>query len=625
MILSSRIDPHRLVTAIAIAMLLMLLTGCQIKHETPAPLVMDVVPANIASIPQNSPAHWCPSEARFYLQFDHMAKWRSERADDPLVKHLWQTIAELRPKGMWDAAAKALNMDEAALTDRYFGECLAIIGEKNDTKTPYVIVSRVNSEYLSELPQIMPLVPLQLSLDIQTTLPAFLMDAELPFQTFSSKDGQLLFAVHDDWLFVAPVKFNDYFKSVLRFANIKAPERSTGFPSAFESLSDAPRLKSIVEDGQFQTLLAKLPRERDLFFYTRDSRRKNHHAAAVVMHGDQLQAHYVGTIDKMDDLYEQFEQGKNIDFGFMPRSTISAASLNLVKRDAKGLGALNLFVFPKSIEADVLPKLASPIVVFLSRVEGNRIKPDPGTAVPGLGIAIRMKDPDVANELSRIVGGLHFMADVSRLDLLGGIMGSRSVSKNGLTYRIADFGDALTKQIKDPESARMFKLPNAAGLTSLTYGRIGDWFVICSQESLYHECAAAYADESLRFTSSSDFSRYPFEDKERLIMSALTQAPQLAALTKELDQFWERMESQAKAQAAPADTETSKSAPEIDSADDAAVAKGSRRIRQPMEWIADAIKHRDSFYMQVWRDSEGNLRGQMSTVEQVESCDASSR
>lgn len=600
---------ERLLVAAAMV-LITSLTGCQVKQEAPQPIPLRLFPLNSANISNESVAHFCPAEARFYLQFDDMARWRRERADDPLVKHLWSTIAELRPPGMWNAAAKAKNLDEAALTDLYFGTSLAIIGEKSDTKTPYVIISRVAARDLEELPSIMPLLPLHWPENRNMQ----------PFQTFTSQDGQLLFAMRDQWLLVAPVKFQAYFESVLSFAVSRANQEISGLPGHALLYMDQSFAPSIVEDEHFQNLLIKLPKDRDLFFYTRDRMRKNHHVASVAMQGSTLHASYVGTIDKLDDLYQQFDHGSDVNFGFMPTSTISAASLNIVKKDAKGLGALNLFVFPKTMEKDVLPKLAAPIVVFLTRIEGNRITPNPGTAVPGVGVAIRMNDSSVTDELNRIVGGLHFLADVSRLDLLGGIIGSRTVRKDGLTYRIADFGDTLTKQIKDPETARMFKLPDAAGLTRLTYGRIGEWFLICTQESLYHECAAAYADESLRFTSSKDFARYPFEQKDRLIMSALTQAPELAALTAELNQFWKRMEAEAQSveqPRKPAVIEPPVQSAEAAEGEEDDESEGSRRIRRPMEWIAEAIKHRDSFHLQVWRDEDGALRGQMSTVERV--------
>ncbi len=587
------------------------LVGCQVRQEAPQPLRFRMFPPNPANIPADSVAHFCPAEARFYLQFDDMARWRDERADDPLVKHLWSTIAGLRPPGMWDAAAKALNMDEAALTDRYFGNSLAIIGEKGDTQTAYVLVSRAARRHLDELPSIMPLLPMHRPPHQDTR----------PFQTFTSKDGRLLFAMYDDWLMVAPLEFQMYFESVLTFATERIRATASGLPGHSLPRMNGPVAPSIVEDERFQNLLVKLPKDRDFFFYTRDGLRKNHHVASVAMQGDTLHAHYAGAIDKLDDLYQQFDHGNDVNFGFMPASTITAASLNIVKKDAKGLGALNLFVFPKTMEKDVLPRLAAPIVVFLTRIEGDRITPNPGTAVPGVGVAIRMKDPGVTAELNRIVGGLHFLADVSRLDLLGGIIGSRTVRKDGLTYRIADFGDTLTRQIKDPETARMFKLPDAAGLTRLTYGRVGDWFLICTQESLYHECAAAHADESLRFTGGKDFARYSFEQKDRLIMSALTQAPELAALTAELNRFWQRMEAQArsaKQPGKPAAIEPPKQGGEADDGEEKADGtEGSRRIRRPMEWIAEAIKHRDSFHLQVWRDEDGDLRGQMSTVERA--------
>ena len=587
------------------------LAACQVKQEVRIlrPLRDPNLPVNPANIPVDSPAHLVCAEARFYLQFDGMAQWRAAREHDPLVEHLWSAIAEIRPRGMWDPATKALGLDEDALTDRYFGQCLAIVGEKPDTSAPYALISRVSPTDLQTLPAAMGLKPIHLP------APA----GAVPFAVFTSADGSLLFAIQNEWLIVGPLKYKEHFDATVAFAG----SRLTASLGLLHAHTGTPTPQSLVEDDDFQKLVVKLPAQRQLFFYTRDKARKGQHAASVAMEGPQLVAQYAGTIDKMDELYEQFAHGDRIDFGIMPQSTISAASVNLVKKDGKGLAMLNLFLFPRNIREHVLPKLAAPMVVFLGKVAGENIAPNPGVNVPAVGIAIRMNDPGVANDLNRIVGGLHFMANVGQLDLIEGVFGGRQVkSPDGLEYRIADFGDAIVKQIKDPEAARMFKLPDAAGLTHITYGPIGSWFVICSQESLFKECAAAHADASLRFMATDTFATFPLEMREGLLISALTRAPQLAALTQELNRYWEKMEAKSREAAVPG------ARPELAATtkkkeDEDAPASGARKVRQPMEWVANAIKHRDSFYMQVWRDSDGDLRGMLSTIAPPKASDNS--
>ena len=586
----------------ALLAILSCLAACQMKQEVRIvrPVRDPNQPINPANIPADSPAHLVSADARFYLQFDGMAQWRAAREHDPLVSHLWSAIAEIRPKGMWDSATKSLGLDEDALTDRYFGQCLAIVGEKPDTSAPYALISRVSPTDLRALPDAMGLKPM--------VLPGF--TALAPFATFTSADGTLLFAIHRQWLIVAPLKYSKHFESTVAFtgARLLAPLGLLSLqPGALTPLT-------LVEDDDFQQVAMKLPAERQLFFYSRDKARKGRHAASVAMEGSHLVAQYAGTIDKMDELYEQFAHGDKIDFGIMPQSTISAASVNLMKKDSKGLAMLNLFLFPRNVREHVLPKLEAPMVVFLGKVAGKEIVPDPGVDVPAVGIAIRMKDPAVAGDLNRIVGGLHFMANVSQLDLIEGVFGGRQVkTPQGLEYRIADFGDALVKEIKDPEAARMFKLPEVAGLTHITYGPIGSWFVICSQESLFKECAAAHDDASLRFSATDAFAAFPLQMREGLMISALTRAPQLAALTQDLNRYWEKMEAKAQ-QAVGAAAKPVPQAAQPSDDDEDETTGGAQKVRQPMEWVANAIKHRDSFYMQVWRDSDGDLRGMLSTI-----------
>jgi len=605
------------IVAIAAAVI----AGCQVKPPVPAAAMAPEPPrpVNPAQIPADSPAHLCSADARLYLQFDDLAKWRSARQNDPLVEYLWQGIADIRPKGMWDEAGRTLGMNEDALTDLYFGQCLAIIGESSSTNTPYVIVSRAEPSDLKRLPGVMPLKSAAL----------VERDGAKPFATFTSQDDKLLFAIHDRWLIVAPVKNKEHFKRAVAYAagRVTGPEVSkipwlswlvvgSAKPQAAGGAKPqaAAAIPTLVDDEDFQTLVTKLPRERTLLLYTRDRNRKSSHAAAVSMDGPKLVAQYAGHIDKLDELYEQFDHGNGVDFGFMPASAITAASLNLVKKDAKGLGALNLFLFPKNVKEHVLPKLAAPMVVFLGRIDGDKIKPNPGVGVPAFGVAIRMSDPSVLGDLNRIVGGVHLMANVGQLNILEGVFGGKTIKADGLEYRIANFGSALTKQIKDPETKKMFDLPDTAGLTSLTYGRIGQWFVVCSQEALYKECAAAHASREMQLASTQVYRSFPFEMKEGLVMSALTRAPELAALTRELSAYWAKVESRAKKEVAGGKPKPAAPSGQGLPGEEVEADGGGKRIRQPMEWIANAIKHRDSFYIQIWRDGDGHLRGTLGTV-----------
>jgi hypothetical protein len=592
--------------------------GCQVKPLPPAPLAAadPNKPVNPGGIAADSPAHLASSESRLYLQFDNMAQWRAARERDPLVEYLWQGIAEMRPKGMWDEAIKTLGLDEDGLTDRYFGHCLAIVGETGSTSAPYVIISRVAPAYLAQLPMALSLKPLGVTASAGGTghaagpgMPPLVAP---PFGVFTSKDGQLLFALHDRWLIAAPARHRGYFDGAVLFAASRVVPASTSNSAAAAAASPAakkPGALSMVEDDDFQKSICKVPGERTLLLYTRDKDRKGRHAVSVAMDGAKLVARYAGTIDKIDELYEQFDHGNEVDFGFVPASAISAASVNLMKKDSKGIAALNLFLFPHNIQDDVLPKLSAPIIVFLDKIDGAKIKPNPGVSVPAVGVAIRMNDASVAHDLDRIVGGLRFLANVGELDVIGGVFGGKEVESDGLRYRIADFGKTLVKQIKDAETARMFKLPDAAGLTHLTYGRLGQWYVVCTQEALYKECAAAYAKKELQLGQSPAFATFPFQMREGLLISGLTRAPELAALTRELSGYWEKMEEKARKEAglpAPKDPD----APD-------APGSGARKIRRPMEWIANAVKHRDSFYVQVWRDKEGDLLGHLSTVDPV--------
>lgn len=550
----------------------LVLSACQPK---PTPQAIPAPSPNLAGIDPDSPAFLCPADAKLYVQVNHMARWRAARRDDPLVEQVWKSIESVRPPGFWAESARQLGITEDQFADRYFGDCFAVIRRSG---RGVVLLSRVKQADLQALVSGTKLVAAPL---VGATVPTYASESfSLYLSTFTDDRSD------SGWLMIGGRKHEAHFTEMTEFV-------------AQRRASEGTSSRALPEDSDFQSLMQKLPGPQDLLLYTTDGP-KTRHVAALELASRRMTAHYLGRVDKSEQVYQQFSQSSGVDFGPLPATTIFAATSNLSKKNDRGMGLLNLLIFPRTMEDDVLPRLEAPMLVFLDQVDGAKLAPDPGFAVPAIGAAVRMKDPAVAADLDRIVGGLHFLTSLQRLDLIGGMIGGRTVQQQGLTYRVTDFGTTLTKALKDPELKRMFQLPDVQAMTRLTHGPIGPWYVVCTQEALFIEWAQAYADENKRLTHSPHFQHFTFEKREGLIMSGLMRAPQFAALMKGVSAYWAKMEARAAGRdedtAAPADS-------------------AGERIRKPMEWIGDAIKRRDSFTVQVWRDPQGDLAGKLTVVE----------
>ena len=170
----------------------------------------------------------------------------------------------------------------------------------------------------------------------------------------------------------------------------------------------------------------------------------------------------------------------------------------------------------------------------------------------------------------------------------------RRVEVGTTTFHVADFGQALVKRLKDPQLSPLIRLPSSAGLARLSFGRIGRWYVICSQEAFFRRCIAADADAAKRLTHTSTYRAFTFESRPGLIASALTRAHELSNLVGNSAEYYRRAHTETPAAAGtdrkPADLEA------------------------PLRWSADALRSRHAFYFQLWHDADGVLRGKLRIV-----------
>ena len=590
----------------------MVLTACHVNQPALAPAPPPEPFTNPAGIPEDNFAFLTPARVSLYLQFDNVATWRGSPANEALAAQVFKAMKEVLDPQAWSIAAGTLGLSTEQLRDQCFGQSLAFVGVDGGEGLAYAVWSRADPARLLALPGAMQLKPISNSKG---------SDA---MTLYVSADDSLLLAIREDRLLVAPGRHRAWFEQLAAFAStqLQSPSddavtlRAVSTSSAFIAMTEAmPQAKVVASrhdkvlarDERYQDLLQKLPSERSVLLFTQDPKQDGRHAVVVAMKGEHLSAHYAARIKKFDEFYRQFERAGGASFGPAPSDAIAAASVNLIKKDNKGMGMLNFFVFPRNMEDHVLPKLAAPMVVFLTSMPGSELKKDVTVRVPVGVVAIRLKNRDVADDLDRIVGGFHLLANLGELNVIEGVFGGQRETEGDVAFRVADFGQAIVKRIKDPATVKMFKLPELQLLTRISYGRIGDWYVLCTQEKAFRQLVKQHGKSEATLDGSGAARAFQLDAGGEVIFNGVVRAPQLAGLSDELTEYWKKLEVKAEL---PAPTQEEAAARK--KREETAAA---RQIRKPMEWIADAIKHRHSFSVQVWRDEAGDLRGVMKTVE----------
>lgn len=534
-----------------------LMLGCTaqpvVETAPPKPLPIWQQTRVLATVrePGDDPAVICPENTRVYLRVDRLADWRDQRDVDPLVEHVWQAIDALKPPAIWEKAMDRLGLDEGAMADAMFGQCAVLVVHRHKGREAPFVLTRISRGLGKRLPQAFGMSPWQ----AQPKL------GPLRVFTASNDDKALTMMIGRRWLVMGELRRIDLMRHWL--------------------CSVAAGATAIDQSQHARALTAGLPAQRDVLLLASTAR--DRHAAAVVRQHRGVTVHYAADSSQLLRIDKEHATIDGVNFGPLPADTVGALSINVLKQDQEIPRMLELLIFPHRFKRHVLGRLAPPVVAFLGSVPGHRIQPDPGAAVPALGVALHMSDRRVARDLDRLVVGVHRLVNLGELDLLRMVFGVRRIRDKGEPYHVANFGDAVMKHVKGSPLADLLQMPSNAGLTHLTFGPVGDWYVVCSQEAMFLDCRAAIEEESARISPLQvlDAGAPP-----NLLASGFTRVGKLAPMLNDAADFWQL----------------------------SGLGKSRSRYDAPMRWLAKGLQHRQSVTMRLWREGPTRLRGRLQVT-----------
>jgi hypothetical protein len=534
------------------------------KPEPPAPWLLESVLARMDDR-FDDPAQLVPADIRLFLQVARSGAIL-DNEKDPLVAEAWQLIEETLPEHVWSRAAEKLGLERREFVRDVFGQHLTLVELKERGQRRAVVFSRPSAGRIADLPDALDLLPW----DEQKRIG--------PWSLYrgDTGEGEYMVALGSRWLAITGIDGSDHLRRIL-------VTRASGEPS-------------LVDDDEFRRLLERLPSTADAMLYTRSSSGKDRHAISLRYQGDALQAHYAARADRAARYVDPLDSIPRAEFGPLPDDVVVAGTVSMITREIPGESFLDLMLFPRDFRAGVLPSLRPPLVFFLGKVERDRFTPDPGFTVPVAGVAVRLRDLEVAGLLDRLCSRIHFFLSISRLDLIEGFLGVRSVERGDLEYHVADFGPVILSSGGGPILEKLAALPQAKLLTQLAYGRIGDYYVVCNQEEFLHTWNESRSGRAARFEDATDFGRFDLGDHQGLIASVVTRGQELAILLDGLTGFIRE---------ALGDEAVDELAGEREQ--ERIEREEKERLEQPLRWLGSGFQNRRVVSVQIWRDEEESL------------------
>ena len=285
-----------------------------------------------------------------------------------------------------------------------------------------------------------------------------------------------------------------------------------------QAMARPTQARSLARDPEYRQWVDRLPAQRSAAAFFRGPV-GGHTGALAVVNGDKtLSIHYVGRPREIDELFGMIGSAKALDFGPLPATTLAAATLNLYDRQPHSTELVDRLLAPKTYEQDVLPRIAAPLVLFVGRAPAQRGEADSTVDLPVIGLAIRLRDVAVAAELTAMADRAVLVASVSNADSEVPAIRTQTEQYRDVTFHWAQVGPMLAARTGHAELAAM----------QLSYGRIGQWFVVCTNAAFFRQCIDADADPQRRMMADPAFAKLPLQEAKVPLATVIVRAPEAA-------------------------------------------------------------------------------------------------
>lgn len=393
-----------------------------------------------------APAELAPIDTEVYVHIEGFNDWVGVIEEGPRGL---DAVDQVEDSPQWQLLLALFEMDTDTFLATYFGGDVVIFGpeaQENGQGVIFTQVAPADAEFARERLFLEPV--------------ANIGDATL----YRTADGGGFIAITDGWVGLCGLEAAEYMMFVLEGLGDN------------ESLADAPG---------YAHWTGLLPEERTITMFVNGGEEESH-ALGVTRVGNGMDVAYFGRSAGFDELLSMLGETSIADFGPLPRSTIAAASFNLVStgdaaQQAELMDGLNMLAAPASFTDDILPMLGTPTVLFVGSVSGDAVEPAVGLDLPVLGLAVKMDDDAVANDLTGMMDKTMLLMNLATAEWGVDPIRFERGSYEGSRYHIAHIGKPMAQQSGWPELEPM----------QVVYGQVGDYYLVCTQELFFRQCVDA--------------------------------------------------------------------------------------------------------------------------------------
>ena len=425
-------------------------------------MAVAAAPPHEASLTREPFGQWIPADTAVVVEVTDAGQWSGDFGDNQLGQILLRFSPANRFFRGWRRMQQMLDQTSAQMVDNYFGKSVVLLAAHTSPGSPMVIASRLaNRQKAAELIEKFELQEREVYAD---------------HHIYQTPDGGAILSVHDTTPTI-----------------ILTSERNTPY---LKRLIDAAETEPLLKDDQaFVQFLASSPQNSVLKGYIRVDHEDAKHSFFVTHSDDAIRGHYVGKMPQMMQVLSQLGSDKPHRFGPLPPDCMAAVSVNLSNSHPNTVTFIDKILAPKSFLNDVQPKLGQSMVLFLN-------KPQQAQMIPSVGLAIQMKDTNLASDMDTFMKNVMVVSSMSleKRRPPGSPESPESpdnqpppppvqpllVKHNQTAYRTAPVAN-----IKMIQQGMTVITP-----IQLSWGRINNWYVVSSDKETFCQCVDNPAEKA---------------------------------------------------------------------------------------------------------------------------------
>jgi hypothetical protein len=508
-------------------------------------------PAQVDVLTTAPMGDWIPRDTAVVVEVTNAGQWSEDFGNNQLGQMLIRFSPANRFIRGWRRMQRMLDQTNAQMVDNYFGKSVVLLAAHTNPTSPMVIVSKLADR--------------QTALDLIKKLELEEREVYADHHIYQTPDGGAILSLHDTTPTI-----------------ILTSERNTPY---LKRLIDAPKNEALLkDDASFKQFLTSSPADSVLKGYIRSDDNQQKHTFFVTQTAQGLTGQYVGNMPQIASVLSQLGATEPHHFGPLPPDCMAAMSVNLSHLHPQTIAVFDKIMAPKSFATDIQPKLGQSMVVYLN-------KPAQPQMLPAVGLAIQMKNTDLASDMDT------FMKNIM-------VVTSMSLEKRRPPHPDAQAPPPPVQPILVTHNKTAYRTAPVANLKmvqqgmtmvtpiQLSWGSINDWYVICSDKETF--C------QSIDHPDNKSSLIQPAADVKTQASVPGVSVAQLQFKPQVLIEHLKRFVDPEKSEMVPPD-------------------EGRRFYRyRPIriEDVCDALEHIQSVQINIYRDDKQQMITQVQLVKQ---------